>query len=174
MSFSVASTTASTVSSSITKNENGAAFATKKKKILVQNVSTFTTEQALRSLFQPYGRIAYIHLPVNHKGERRFIALVQFIRPDDAALAMVGLQGVRLDYMVLQLEWVHNKNNKATPTKTNNGISPPKNAYTTNTIYDCLASPHKRIVTPSKKKVLVGEEDTDGCLTVPSTHHTSK
>jgi RNA recognition motif-containing protein len=132
MSFSVASTAASTVSSSITKNENGAAFAT--KKILVQNVSTFTTEQALRSLFQPYGRIAYyIHLPVNHKGERRFIALVQFIRPDDAALAMVGLQGVRLDYMVLQLEWAHDKNNKTTPTKTTNGSSPPKKAYTTRT-----------------------------------------
>jgi RNA recognition motif-containing protein len=84
MSSSVASTAALTVSSFITKDKDGTA-ATTKKKILVQNVSTFTTEQALRSLFQPYGRIACICLPVNHKGERRFIALVQFIQPDNAA-----------------------------------------------------------------------------------------
>jgi RNA recognition motif-containing protein len=68
MSFSIASTAASTVSSFITKNENGAAATATNKKILVQNVSTFTTEQALRSLFQPYGRIAYIRFAGQSQG----------------------------------------------------------------------------------------------------------
>jgi RNA recognition motif-containing protein len=134
MSTSVASTVASTVSS------HPASYCSipndRPKKILVQNVSTFTTETDLRSLFQRYGRVAFVHLPLNQKGERRFIALVQFVRADDAALAMVALQGARMDYMILRLEWAKPKQKtlqKTPHTKTKNvppSVAPPSKIAT--------------------------------------------
>jgi translation initiation factor 3 subunit G len=79
---------------------------------LVHNVSNFTTENDLRSLFQRHGRIAFVNLPVNQEGKRLNIALVQYARPDGAARAMVALEGVALDYMILRLEWAKPKGKK--------------------------------------------------------------
>ena len=144
MSASVASTAASTVSSTFTQDDGTA----KIKKILVQNVSTFTTEQDLRSLFQPYGRIAYIRLPVNHKGERRHIALVQFVRPDDAARAMAALQSVRLDYMILQLEWAKRPKTKG-------------NSQNRNTTKAKHVLPTTSVVSPSTSAQMIGRPKGD-------------
>jgi RNA recognition motif. (a.k.a. RRM, RBD, or RNP domain) len=110
MSASVASTAASTVSSR-PASSSITGRSPQPKKILVHSVSNFTTENDLRSLFQGHGRIAFVHMPVNKKGKRLNIALVQYACPDGAARAMVALQGVALDFMILRLEWAKPKGN---------------------------------------------------------------
>lgn len=74
--------------------------------IRVTNISENTTEADLQDLFKPFGRISRVYLAKDKETlQSRGFAFVSFVNKDDAARAMVKLQGFGYDHLILKLEW---------------------------------------------------------------------
>lgn len=74
--------------------------------IRVTNISEDTTEADLQRLFQPFGRISRVYLAKDKETlQSRGFAFVSFVHREDAAQAMVKLQGYGYDHLILKLEW---------------------------------------------------------------------
>ncbi len=64
------------------------------KNLFVGNMSFQTTEGDLRSLFEPFGQIARVHIPVDREtGRPRGFAFVEMADDDGAAKAATALNG---------------------------------------------------------------------------------
>jgi cold-inducible RNA-binding protein len=64
------------------------------KNLFVGNMSFQTTESDLRSLFEPFGQIARIHIVTDREtGQPRGFAFVEMAKDEDAAKAMTALNG---------------------------------------------------------------------------------
>lgn len=81
--------------------------------IRVSNLTKQATEDDLRELFEPFGRVFRISLPraerVEPGGmvvkEPRGFAYIAFVNKQDAERAMERLQGHGYDHLLLKLEW---------------------------------------------------------------------
>lgn len=72
----------------------------------VSNLSSDTGEDDLRQLFQPFGHISRVYVAKDRiTGMSRGFAFVNFIRKEDAAVAMEKLAGYGYDHLILQIEW---------------------------------------------------------------------
>ena len=64
------------------------------KKLYVGNMRFETTEDELRSLFEPFGEVGSIHLPTDRAtGRARGFAFVEMIDDESASKAMAALDG---------------------------------------------------------------------------------
>jgi translation initiation factor 3 subunit G len=94
--------------------------------IRVSNLTKMATEDDLRELFEPFGRVFRISLPraerIDSSGkmvkEPRGFAYIAFVNKQDAEKAMDRLQGYGYDHLLLKLEW-------AQATKKDNTGAPP-------------------------------------------------
>jgi RNA recognition motif-containing protein len=103
---SISSNTTASLSTAATS----ATFRFPKKLFL--EVSPSTTNSELRLVAEHYGRVRDVHIPKNKLEQSRGFAFVTFQRHDDAAAAVEGLDGSRLEGMILHPRW-------AAPKKTN-------------------------------------------------------
>jgi hypothetical protein len=94
--------------------------------IRVSNLTKSVTEDDLRDLFEPFGRIFRISLPRTERTEGgktfkepRGFAYIAYHRKEDAEKAIERLQGYGYDHLILKLEWA-----KAT-SKEGGGGGPP-------------------------------------------------
>jgi len=72
----------------------------------VSNLSDETGEEDLAQLFRPFGAITRTYLAKDRNtGESRGFAFVNFVRREDAAVAMEKLAGYGYDHLILQIEW---------------------------------------------------------------------
>jgi len=72
----------------------------------VTNISEDTSEQDLRDLFSPFGKVFRIFLAKNRETmQSRGFAFVSFFNKADAQAAMDELQGFGYDHLILKLEW---------------------------------------------------------------------
>ena len=75
------------------------------KKLFIY-ISPNTSETRLRASFSDYGEVNYVHILTDNKsGQSKGMAFVVFRWHEDAAAALVGMDGVVLDKMVLHPEW---------------------------------------------------------------------
>lgn len=64
------------------------------KNLFVGNLDFKTTESELRALFQPFGQLARVHVPMDREtGRPRGFAFVEMINDDDAKKAIAALDG---------------------------------------------------------------------------------
>ena len=86
--------------------------------IRVSNLTKAVTEDDLRALFEPFGRVLRISLPRSEKveispvdgsskivKEPRGFAYIAYVNKSDAEKAMERLQGHGYDHLILKLEW---------------------------------------------------------------------
>ena len=81
--------------------------------IRVSNLTKAATEDDLRELFEPFGRVFRVSLPraerMDEKGnmvkEPRGFAYIAYVNKQDAERAMERLQGYGYDHLLLKLEW---------------------------------------------------------------------
>jgi translation initiation factor 3 subunit G len=80
--------------------------------IRVSNLTKAVTEDDLRDLFEPFGRIFRVSLPKTERveggrtiKEPKGYAYIAFTRREDAERAMERLQGHGYDHLILKLEW---------------------------------------------------------------------
>jgi hypothetical protein len=80
--------------------------------IRVSNLTKEVTEDDLRALFEPFGRVFRISLPRGDRMENgkmikepRGFAYIAFVNRPDAEKAMERLQGHGYGYLILKLEW---------------------------------------------------------------------
>ncbi|GBG29776.1 Eukaryotic translation initiation factor 3 subunit G [Hondaea fermentalgiana] len=72
----------------------------------VTNISEDTTEDDLRDLFQPFGRIQRVYLARDRETQiSRGFAYISFHYRDDAQRAMDKLNGFGYDHLILKVEW---------------------------------------------------------------------
>jgi len=72
----------------------------------VSNLSDDTREEDLQQLFRPFGPVTRVYLAKDRNtGLSRGFAFVNFIRREDAAVAMQKLAGYGYDHLILQIEW---------------------------------------------------------------------
>lgn len=72
----------------------------------VSNLSDDTREDDLQQLFRPFGPITRIYLAKDRNTSlSRGFAFVNFVRREDAAVAMEKLAGYGYDHLILQIEW---------------------------------------------------------------------
>lgn len=96
--------------------------------IRVSNLTKQATEDDLRELFEPFGRVFRISLPraerMDSQGnivkEPRGFAYIAYVNKQDAERAMERLQGYGYDHLVLKLEWA-----QATKKEFPGGAAPP-------------------------------------------------
>ena len=96
--------------------------------IRVSNLTKQATEDDLRELFEPFGRVFRISLPraerMDAQGrivkEPRGFAYIAYVNKQDAERAMERLQGYGYDHLVLKLEWA-----QATKKDNTGGAAPP-------------------------------------------------
>jgi translation initiation factor 3 subunit G len=95
--------------------------------IRVSNLTKSATEDDLRELFEPFGRVFRISLPRAERveggkvfKEPRGFAYIAYVRKEDAERAMERLQGYGYDHLLLKLEWA-----KATSKEGGGGGGPP-------------------------------------------------
>ncbi len=66
-------------------------------KVFVGNVGVQITEVDLRSMFQPYGEISGVNIVTDRvTGQPRGFAFVEMMHQEDAAKAIVALQGTQV------------------------------------------------------------------------------
>ncbi|XP_034476577.1 polyadenylate-binding protein [Drosophila innubila] len=70
--------------------------ATHFKNLYVKNLSEEFTEQHLREMFEPYGRITSHKLMLDEEGRSRRFGFVAFENPQSALAAVIGLHGKQL------------------------------------------------------------------------------
>jgi translation initiation factor 3 subunit G len=72
----------------------------------VNNLSPETTEDDLRNLFQPFGRLDKVFVAHDRiTGESRGFAFIKYTRHSDAEAARQNLNGYPLSHMILRVEW---------------------------------------------------------------------
>jgi len=72
----------------------------------VSNLSDDTGEEDLQVLFRPFGPVQRTFLAKDRiTGLSRGFAFVNFVRREDAAVAMEKLAGYGYDHLILQIEW---------------------------------------------------------------------
>jgi polyadenylate-binding protein len=96
---SISSNTTASLSTSAT----GTTFRFPNKLFL--QVSPSTTGSELKLVAENYGRVRDVHIPKSEHKQSRGFAFVTFQRHDDAAAAMEGLDGSRLEGMLLHPRW---------------------------------------------------------------------
>src|SRR5579863_5469480 len=68
------------------------------KNLFVGNLSFHTTENELRSLFEPFGQITRIHIATDREtGRSRGFAFVEMSNDEEASRAMTALDGKEFD-----------------------------------------------------------------------------
>lgn len=68
------------------------------KNLFVGNLSFHTTENELRSLFEPFGQITRIHIATDREtGRSRGFAFVEMSNDEEASRAMSALDGKEFD-----------------------------------------------------------------------------
>jgi cold-inducible RNA-binding protein len=79
------------------------------KNLFVGNMSFQTTESDLRTLFEPFGQVARVHIGKDREtGRSRGFAFVEMANDDEAAKAMTALNGKEFGGRALKV-------NEATP-----------------------------------------------------------
>jgi cold-inducible RNA-binding protein len=64
------------------------------KNLFVGNLSFQTTESDLRALFEPFGQLGRVHVPVDRDtGRARGFAFIEMMNDEDAKKAMAALDG---------------------------------------------------------------------------------
>mmetsp|Transcript_6580 Transcript_6580/g.12149 ORF Transcript_6580/g.12149 Transcript_6580/m.12149 type:complete len:301 (+) Transcript_6580:178-1080(+) len=72
----------------------------------VTNISEDTTEDDLRELFQPFGRIQRVYLAKDRETQiSRGFAYISFMSREHAERAMEKLNGFGYDHLILKVEW---------------------------------------------------------------------
>lgn len=72
----------------------------------VSNLSDDTSEDDLQQLFRPFGSLTRVYIAKDRNtGLSRGFAFVNYIRKEDAAMAMEKLAGYGYDHLILQIEW---------------------------------------------------------------------
>lgn len=94
----------------------------------VSNLSKAVTEDDLRDLFEPFGRVLRVSLPRVERQENgkmikepRGFAYIAFLRKEDAEKALDRLQGYGYDHLIIKLEWA--KPTKDGPPTGSGGLS---------------------------------------------------
>ncbi len=86
------------------------------KNLYVGNMSFQTTEDELRSLFEPYGEITRIQVMTDRDtGEARGFAFVELADDDEAAKAITELNGKELDGRALNVNEARPKPERSGP-----------------------------------------------------------
>lgn len=68
------------------------------KSLFVGNISFRTTENELRSIFEPFGEIARVRLVMDqYSGRSRGFGFVEMVRDEQATEAMLALNGKEVD-----------------------------------------------------------------------------
>ncbi len=74
------------------------------KSIYVANLAFRTTEQSIRDLFKPFGRVQHVTLMTDRAtGRSRGFAFVEMADDEEAAHAIAELNGCTLDGRVLKV-----------------------------------------------------------------------
>ena len=74
------------------------------KNIYVGNLAFTTTEQSIRDLFKPFGRLQRVTLVSDHAtGRSRGFAFVQMADDEEAEQAIAALNGCTVDGRVLRI-----------------------------------------------------------------------
>lgn len=78
----------------------------------VSNLTKSVSEDDLRDLFEPFGRVLRVSLPRVERTENgrtfkepRGFAYISYMRKEDAEAALLRLQGHGYDHLILKLEW---------------------------------------------------------------------
>lgn len=72
----------------------------------VSNLSDDVQEEDLAQLFRPFGPVTRTYLAKDRNtGYSRGFAFINFVRKEDAAVAMEKLAGYGYDHLILQIEW---------------------------------------------------------------------
>jgi cold-inducible RNA-binding protein len=88
------------------------------KNIYVGNLSFSTTEQTVRSLFEPFGTVGRVNVVTDREtGQPRGLAFVEMANDAEAAKAMAALNGKDVDGKTLAV-------NEARPKKAGGGPRP--------------------------------------------------
>ncbi len=86
------------------------------KNLFVGNMSFQTTEDELRSLFEPYGEITRIQVMTDRDtGQARGFAFVELADDDEAAKAITELNGKELDGRALNVNEARPKPERSGP-----------------------------------------------------------
>jgi len=87
-------------------------FGVKDTTIRVSNLTKSVTEDDLRDLFEPFGKVQKVKLPratIFENGreikEPKGFAYISYYRSEDAEVAFSKLQGYGYDHLILRLEW---------------------------------------------------------------------
>jgi RNA recognition motif-containing protein len=118
---SISSNTTASVSTSAT----GSALRFPNKLFL--QVPFSTTDSELKQVAEHYGRVCDVYIPKNEHNQSRGFAFITFQRHGDAAAAMEGLNGSRLEGRLLHPRWAApkktNKQETVNPKRHKEGIS---------------------------------------------------
>lgn len=72
----------------------------------VSNLSPDTSEDDLRNLFQPFGRVEKVYIAKDHStGESRGFAFIKFLYHSSAEDARKNLNGYPLHHMIMRVDW---------------------------------------------------------------------
>ncbi len=72
----------------------------------VSNLSPDTSEDDLRNLFQPFGRVEKVYVAKDHAtGESRGFAFIKFLYHSSAEDARKSLNGYPLHHMIMRVDW---------------------------------------------------------------------
>lgn len=71
----------------------------------VSNLTKAVTEVDLRDLFERFGRISRVSLPLDAEKLSKGYAYIAYVRREDAEKAMDRLQGYGYDHLILKIEW---------------------------------------------------------------------
>jgi len=95
------------------------------KNLFVGNMSFQTTESDLRTLFEPFGQIARIHIVTDREtGQPRGFAFVEMAKDEDAAKAMTALNGKEVAGRALRVNEAAPKPERGGPRGNGGGFGP--------------------------------------------------
>lgn len=82
----------------------------------VSNLSPDTSEDDLRNLFQPFGRVEKVYIAKDHAtGESRGFAYIKFQYHTSAEEARKNLHGYPLHHMVMRVDWSEPREDRGGP-----------------------------------------------------------
>ncbi|KAI3952424.1 hypothetical protein MKX01_005291 [Papaver californicum] len=96
-----------------------------KTRVLAQNVPWTCTNQDIKNLFEKYGTVLDVELPMHSKNQNRGLAFVTMGSEEEAVAALTNLEAYDYDGRILKLAYAHPKKEKeirkapAAPTKFN-------------------------------------------------------
>ncbi|MBI3895726.1 MAG: RNA-binding protein [Acidobacteria bacterium] len=94
------------------------------KNVFVGNMSFHTTEDELRTLFEPFGEITSIQVMTDRDtGRSRGFAFVELVNDDEAAKAIAALNGKEVDGRALTVNEARPKPERSGPRNGGGGYS---------------------------------------------------